>query len=381
MGNRWSNWQRGWIALGPMVAVVCVLGTGAARAADAPGLLEHIHHHTMLTSTVPENGDQNPYAVVVAPVSAGAIHKDDVLVDNFNNSGNLQGLGTTIIDYSPATKKLAVFAKLPRQLEGCPGGIGLSTAMAMLKTGWVIVGSAPSSDGTTATKGTGCLIVLDANGKVVGTLAGANINDPWGNMAVSDRGSTATLFVSNAGFGVGSPEGEPPVVNQATVLRIDLAIPEGKPPVVKSKTVIASGFGEQADKGVFLIGPTGLALGADGTLYVSDAIGNRIVAIPDAATRTTSAGTGREVTKDGLMHRPLALAIAPNGHLLVPNALNGQVVEIDPATGKQLYAQWIDTDKAQTPPGSGDLFGIAMTPDGNGFYYVEDDMNTLVLAH
>jgi hypothetical protein len=58
--------------------------------------------------------------------------------------------------------------------------------------------------------------------------------------------------------------------------------------------------------------------------------------------------------------------------------LNGQVVEIDPATGRQLYAQWIDANQAQPPPGSGDLFGLAMTPDGQGFYYVEDDMNTLV---
>ncbi|MEK6293406.1 MAG: hypothetical protein V4793_18865, partial [Paraburkholderia tropica] len=68
------------------------------------------------------------------------------------------------------------------------------------------------------------------------------------------------------------------------------------------------------------------------------------------------------------------------GHLLVTNALNGQVVEIDPVAAKQLYARWIDTDKAQTPPGNGDLFGIAMTPAGDGFYYVEDDVNTLVLA-
>jgi DNA-binding beta-propeller fold protein YncE len=113
---------------------------------------------------------------------------------------------------------------------------------------------------------------------------------------------------------------------------------------------------------------------------VSDGIGNQIVAIPDAVTRTNSGGTGRLVTKDGLLRRPLALVLAPNGHLLVCNALNGQVVEIDPASGKQLCAQWVDADQAQSPPGNGDLFGIAMTPDGKGFYYVEDDMNTLVEA-
>ncbi|MCT6856114.1 MAG: hypothetical protein M3Z59_06835, partial [Bombella apis] len=54
-----------------------------------------------------------------------------------------------------------------------------------------------------------------------------------------------------------------------------------------------------------------------------------------------------------------------------------QVVEIDPVAKKQLYAQWVDNDQAQQPPGNGDLFGLAMTPDNKGFYYVEDDMNTL----
>jgi len=81
-----------------------------------------------------------------------------------------------------------------------------------------------------------------------------------------------------------------------------------------------------------------------------------------------------------LLRRPLALALAPNGHLLVINALNGQVVETDPVTGKQLYAQWIDADQAQSPPGNGDLFGLAITPDGKGFYYVADDVNTIMEA-
>jgi sugar lactone lactonase YvrE len=152
------------------------------------------------------------------------------------------------------------------------------------------------------------------------------------------------------------------------------------PPVITSQTVVANGFGQRADRDAFLIGPTGLALGADDTLYLSDALGNQIVAIAEATTRTTTAGTGRTVTKDGLLKRPLAMCVAPNGDLLVTNAKNGQVVEVDPRTGKQLYAQWIDTNQAQSPPGNGDLFGIAMTPDGKGFYYVEDDVNTLMEA-
>ena len=362
------------------LAAAALLASGIAQA-EPQGFLETLHRHTTLINTVPDNGDQNPYAVVVAPVTVGSVKKGDVLVGNFNNAANLQGTGSTIVNYHPDTKQLSTFAIVPRDLKACPGGIGLSTAMTMLKSGWVIIGSTPSNDGTTNTKGAGCLIVLDSQGKVASTIVGENINDPWGNMAVVDNGDHAMLFVSNAGFGVGGADGDPPVFKQSTILRVELDIPDGKPPVVKSQTVIASGFGAQADKGVFLIGPTGLALSANQKiLYASDAIGNRVTEIDDPLTRDTSAGVGRQLTADGLLHRPLAMVTAPNGHLLVTNALNGQVVEIDPASGKQIYARWIDTDKAQSPPGNGDLFGIVMTPAGDGFYYVQDDVNTLVLA-
>lgn len=360
---------------------------GSVLADEPKGFLENIHHHVTLTTTVTPNGDLNPYAIVVAPVSSGLIQKDDVLVDNFNDISNLQGTGTTILDYNPVTKKTSVIAKLPKHLAQCEGGVGLTTAMTMLKSGWIIVGSTPSADGTTKTKGSGCMIVLDSNGKMASVISSPYINDPWGNMAVIDNGKTATLFVSNAGFDVPGPQvkdpqtGFPVTVSKQTVLRIELAIPEGKPPVFKSQTVIADGLDARANRDTFLVGPTGLALGKDGTtLYVSDAVSNQIVAIPDATTRTTSAGRGREVTKGGLLQRPLAMCTTPQGHLLVTNAVNGQVVEIDPVAGKQIYAQWIDADQAQSPPGNGDLFGIAMKPDGTGFYYVEDDMNTLVVA-
>src|SRR5690348_9966052 len=163
--------------------VALVLGAVGAQSAEPKTFLEGLRRHSMVTSTVPANGDQNPYAIVIAPVTAGKVQAGDVLVDNFNDRNNLQGLGSTIVAYRPTTKQLHLIAAVPRNLPQCPGGIGLTTAMTMLKTGWIIVGSLPSQDGTTKTKGDGCLIVLDAQGNIAGTIAGPNINGPWGNMA------------------------------------------------------------------------------------------------------------------------------------------------------------------------------------------------------
>jgi hypothetical protein len=367
------------------VLTALIIGAAAPAAADQPhGFLEHVHRHTTLTSTVTDNGDLNPYAVVVAPASAGRIQKDDVLVDNFNNISNLQGTGTTIIGYRPSTQSSYLFARLPQNLPQCPGGVGLTTAMVMLRSGWVIVGSTPSRDGTTATKGPGCLIVLDSSGHFVTAWAGPQINDPWGDMGVLDQGETATLFISMAGFGLPGPEvidhatGLPVVKHTSTVLRLALAIPPGKPPAITSMTVVGDGFAARADRDNFLLGPTGLALAPDGTLYVTDGLDNLITSIPQALTRTASAGTGTVITQGGLLSWPLAMVMTPQGHLLVCNGKDGRLVEVDPASRTQIYAQWINNDQAQSPPGNGDLFGIALTPDAKGFYYVMDDVNSIM---
>src|SRR5208283_938545 len=118
-----------------LLAALFATAANTLHAGEPIGFLETIHHHKTLASTVADNGDLNPYAVVVAPVSAGKIQKGDVLVDNFNNISNLQGTGGTIVDYNPTTKKTSLFAKLPQHLPECPGGVGLTAAMTMLKSG------------------------------------------------------------------------------------------------------------------------------------------------------------------------------------------------------------------------------------------------------
>jgi hypothetical protein len=129
--------------------------------------------------------------------STGNLVAGHVLVSNFNNSSNLQGTGTTIMDIAPdGTANLFAWVN-PATLPGqCPGGVGLTTALTVLRAGWVIVGSLPTTDGTSATAQAGCLIVLDSMGNVAETMMGALINGPW-DMTALDQDTTASLFVTN----------------------------------------------------------------------------------------------------------------------------------------------------------------------------------------
>jgi sugar lactone lactonase YvrE len=97
------------------------------------------------------------------------------------------------------------------------------------------------------------------------------------------------------------------------VLRIVLSTPSGGIPSVVSSQVIASQFEERTDPNALVLGPTGLGLGADGTLYVADTVQSRIAAIPNALSRTDDAGAGNTVSGGGKLNQPLGLAILSNG--------------------------------------------------------------------
>lgn len=333
---------------------------------------------SVLGSTTPGNGDINPYAIWPVTQTTGSVKAGDVLVDNFNNASNDQGTGTTIVDLHP-DGQLSVFAQLPQAIAGCPGGVGLTTAMVQLKTGWVIVGSLPSTNGKIGTAGAGCLIEVSPEGKLAGTISGAYLDGPW-DAAVSDNGTTAALFVANTLFGITGSSSDTTEIDKGDVVRLTLAESAAAPPKVTAETVVASDFPERPDASAFVRGPTGLALGSDGTLYVASNLGNSIAAIPDALTRSMSAGTGTTLTQGGQLANPLGLAVAPDGDLLAANATNGKIVEVTPG-GKQTGEYYADDDIGQEPPGNGDLFDVAVSQAGTGVLFVNDGTNVLDLLH
>jgi hypothetical protein len=356
-------------------ATLGIAGTASGTAgAASPPFLSQFTSVTTVASTVPHNGDVNPYGIVTVPMSTGKLVAGDTLVSNFNARSNLQGTGSTIVQISPSgTQKR--FAHIQRtQLPGrCPGGIGLTTALTVLGDGYVVVGSLPDKDaGTaTATPEAGCLIVLDPNGQPVETWPSSQINGPW-DMTMVQSGHIDELFVTNVLNGTVAAAGQR--VNGGTVVRLDIKLPKGKAPVLFSSTTVAKGFTEQLNTSALVLGPTGDAVSASGTLYVADTVNNRIATVPDATTRTTPlVGGGHTLTSGGSLNGPLGMALAPNGDILTVNGGDGNAVETNPS-GKQVDTVQIDPLKS-----GGDLFGLIVAPNNDGVLFVDDGDNTLKL--
>ncbi len=326
---------------------------------------------TNVASTVPANGDVNPYGITVVPQTIGRLMRGSTLVSNFNNAANLQGTGTTIEEITPSGS-VTTFAHVDRSLPGaCPGGVGLTTALTTLPGGWVVVGSLPTSDGTSATAKAGCLIVLNSSGVPVETWSGGNINGPWDLTSISGYNGAA-IFVSNVLNGTVAHS--PSTVDEGTVVRLDIGLSGNVVPRLVRSTVIASGFAERTDPDALVVGPTGLALGDQGQLYVADTVNSRIAVVPFALGRWAPAqGGGFTLSSGGALNGPLGLALAPNGDVLTVNAGDGNIVETTPF-GRQVASPQID------PAGTGgDLFGLTLAPNGRGVLFVDDGDNTLKL--
>jgi len=300
-----------------------------------------------IASTVPSNGDVNPYGVAFIKnnflTGSGPLQHGDILVSNFNDKNNLQGTGTTIMRI-PQTGSPSVF------FQGT-APLGLSTGLGTLQYGFVLVANLPTQDGTAATAGRGSLLVINNQGKLIQTFKSSQINGPW-DATVVDNGDLASVYISNAIDG--------------TVSRIDFAVaPNGLTKL--HHYTIASGFLHQPDPAALFDAPTGLVYDGDtDDLYVASTLDNAVFVVSNASTRTTSAGPGQIIYKDNMhLHGALAMAAAPNGHLLVTN---NDVINADPNQPSEIVEftkQGEFVKEIPVDPNLGGSFGLQVKTDEN----------------
>jgi len=317
-------------------------------------------------STVPSNGDVNPYGVVIVPknIEPGlGINAGDVLVSNFNNSENLQGTGSTIIRVT-ASGSVTTF------YSGNTSRAGLTAAMGVLTNGMVLIGNLRTADGTPATIEPGSISILSSFGQFLGNIGNvpANVDGPW-SMAVDDLGSagtgTAHVFVSN--------------VLSGTVSRFDLTYTLINLNAVV--TTLATGFNHRLDPAALCLGPSGLAYDAvHNVLLVASSADNAVYEIPNAATATTTQTASLLFSDATHLHGPLDIGFLPNGHLLVANSDGSNIDPNQPSELVEYTASGAFVGQMPIDPNNGGAFGLAIENIGWGTFQlaaVDDNAITL----
>jgi hypothetical protein len=314
-------------------------------------------------STVPSNGDVNPYGVAFVPASVtpppqALFSVGDVLVSNFNNNENLQGTGTTIVRVTPSGQVSLFF-------QGPLTHAGLSTALTVLREGFVLVGSAPTADGTCATAQAGALLVVSPYGQLLQAITDQDIDFPWDMTVYNPGNGKFSAFISNAASG--------------NVVRLDMAI-QGGQFQIQNKAVIGN-YRHQCDPATLFDAPTGLVYDqTKDVLYVSSSLDNAVFAVSNALERNSSGGSGTVIYSDqSHLHGALAMTMAPDGHLLVSNndVINpdqNQPSEIVEFTTDGQFVKQLPVD-----PNQGGSFGLNVYPGqfSTKFAAVDDDQNKL----
>jgi hypothetical protein len=343
-----------------LLTATLVVAVNAVLAEDDSILASLPSSPSLSVSTVPSNGDINPYGVAFVPhgFPGGMLSGGDIIVSNFNNSTNAQGTGSTIVRITKSGG-MSVFFQGPKT------GLGLTTALGALRRGFVLVGNVPTTDGSCSTVQPGSLLVIDRTGTQVASLANSSTLDgPW-DLAIHDEGDHAQVFVSD--------------VLSGTVVRLDVSVSEHTGVQIQGATQIASGYLHRCDPNALVVGPTGLAYDAeDDVLYVASTGDNEIFAIANARKTTHDAGMGTLVYQDNAHLRgPLALALGGDGHLLTTN---GDAVNTDPTHPSEMV-EFTKAGKfvAQMPvnsTGIGGAFGLALKGSDDQFRLVAvDDIN------
>jgi hypothetical protein len=328
------------------------------RHDDGDAVLPRLRMQQTIGSTVdPLNGDQNPYGLDIAPVSAGLLHKGDLVICNFNDAANVQGNGTTIVALAPHVGATPVHVAQNAGLKGC-------NALALGPTDNIWAAAFVANDNP---------IVSPAGTFLTGIPAG-----PWHNpfgQAFSPRQGpfgNGAFYESNAMDG--------------SIVRINLTS-HGF-----TFDVIATGFAVNGGAPGSILGPSGLQYDArHDRLWVVDGADNSVTALqfvslipaggvvvhPNGTFSGPAHARAHRVFAGAPLNGPISSALLPGGHLAIGNTLDPNginlMVEIKP-NGRVVATKNVDTG-----PGAA-IFGmvaVGSDQDDTKLYFNDDNDNTL----
>jgi hypothetical protein len=325
------------------------------EAGAGKSVLKSLSKQIVIGSTVdPDNGDQNPYGLVIGSATGGKVKKGDLYVCNFNDKANVQGTGTTIVSLAPVAGSKPVEFVQSKDLRGC-------AALSM---------------------------------SLLGTLA-ETYAAPFGSreeLTISNTGAITKVFKK----GLKRPFGAAYAVSSLGGI-------SSYGECTYPGTPVVTGFAVNRGKPGSILGPSGLTFDpkncvklagrrACGTLYVVDGVNDTVVAIHNAlnlrkaksiiVSKSGMKFSGPEATWAQLVYAgrpldgPISAALLYNGNLVVGNTLNRKgtnlLVEISPA------GQVMDTRNVDKGP-AGALFGIATTGTGakQKVYFNDDNANNV----
>jgi hypothetical protein len=295
----------------------------------------------------------NPYKVVVVPEHLGKLAKGTVLVSNIGNDGTT---GTTIVKFKPAPSTGVQFNATAAALQG-PADLSFNRDHLLVAN----------------SKGGNSVQVLNRDGSLVLSITDPLFNNPWGVTTGFPHsfGAFETFFVGNK--------------SDAKVLRVDVqeaadnAAPTFKVTEIAQLTPVAGGE-TKIDMQWTPIMKVGSHFLFD-VLVVQDPAMNRIAAIANASTLTSSTGTATTIFEGTPLNGPGGIAINPlNNDVLVVNLNDNNLVEVNPPTASVVGVKAIDPLVVDAQGNNAALFGVTATRDKKGnllVYFTDDNTNSL----
>jgi sugar lactone lactonase YvrE len=241
--------------------------------------------------------------------------------------------------------------------------------------------------------GGGYLIADTDNGRVrivdgspfgfINTIAGAGSS----SVGTGDGGEAIAGSLNKPNGVVGGPSGEIYIADTSNH-RVRKLTPDGIIEAFAGNGTAGTGGDAGPATAAQLATPAGMAIGADGSVYIADRAAHRVRCVAPDGVITTFAGSSIGSSGDGgsatvaKMNGPSGLAFDNEGNLYIADAANNKIRVVD-ATGD------IHTFAGTGAPGSGGVGGdrlsvlltqpedVAVAPDG--LVYIADTGNNRIL--